>query len=134
MSLHIVKFFKPQLVLASAALLLHMGAATAADYRNDTQAQVKGWLTGNTASRFAPQSGQLEGNVTSRPADSQEFIRQILLGRAGSQVGGAATIKVAERAGSSSETAPQPHAIAHGDTQAAVRQVLLGQQLASNRS
>ena len=41
MSLHIAKLFKNPLALAGAALVIHIGAATAADSTGDTQQQMR---------------------------------------------------------------------------------------------
>ena len=48
MSLHIAKLFKSPLALAGAALVIHIGAATAADSTGDTQQQMRELLTGTT--------------------------------------------------------------------------------------
>src|SRR5437868_1254368 len=109
MSLHIAKFFKNPLALAGAALVIHIGAGTAAGSPGD-------------------------GKVTSRTADAQESARQLLLGTTGSRVGGAEAIKQSQVAGASGETARQARPVAHGDAQAAARQLLLGQPVASDAS
>ena len=41
MSLHIAKLFKSPLALAAAALVIHIGAATAADSTGDIQQQTR---------------------------------------------------------------------------------------------
>jgi hypothetical protein len=85
-------------------------------------------LTGTTPTHFVPQSGARDGNVTTRTVDSQEFVKQLLLGTASSRVGGAeTTIKHSEVAGASGKTEPQKRPVAYGDMQASVRQALLGQ-------
>ena len=132
MSLHIAKLFSRPLALASAALVIHIGAATAADSRGDIQQQMRELLTGTTTAHSASQSGLRDGKTTSPIIDSQEFVKQLLLGTTGSRVGGAETIKHSEVAGASGETAPQKRPVAHGDMQAAVRQDLLGQHHASD--
>src|SRR2546430_9935540 len=50
MSLHIAKFFKNPLALAGAALVIHIGAATAADSTGDVQQQARELLTGDRKS------------------------------------------------------------------------------------
>src|SRR5437762_4893231 len=80
MSLHIAKFFKNPLALAGAALVIHIGAATAADSTGDVQQQARELLTGITTAHSAPQSPPRDGKVTSRTADAQESARQLLLG------------------------------------------------------
>jgi len=132
MSPHIAKLFSRSLVLASATLVIHVGAATAADSTGDIQQQMKALLTGTPTAQPAPQSGPREGKVTSPTADAQEFVKQLLLGTAGSRPGGAETIKHSEVAVASGKTASQQRPVAYGDMQAAVRQVLLGQPHASD--
>jgi len=135
MSLHIAKLFSRPLALASAALVLHIGAATAADSTGDIQQQMRELLAGTTRAHSASQSGLRDGKATSPTVDSQEFVRQLLLGTTGSRVGGAETIKHSEVAGVSGETEPQERPVAYvGMQAAAVRQVLLGQHHASDAS
>jgi len=121
MSLHVAKFVIRPLALASAALVVHIGAATAADAKG-VQQQMREVLTGTTTAHFAPQSEPRDGKVAPRAVDSQEFVRQILLGSTASRVGNAEKI----------ETQKRP--VAYGDVQVAVRQVLLGQQHARDAS
>jgi hypothetical protein len=135
MSLHIAKLFKSPLALASAALVIHISAATAADSTGDIQQQVRDLLTGTTTAHSAQQSGPREGNSTSPTADSQEFVKRLLLGTTtGSRVGGYEAIKHSEVAGTSGETNPKQRPVPHSDIQAAVRQVLLGTRHASDAS
>lgn len=134
MSLHIAKLFSRPLALALAALVIHVGAATAADSTGDIQQQIKEWLTGATTAHSAPQSGLRDGQVMSPTADAQERAKQLLLGTTGSRVGGAETIRRSEVAGASGETEPQQRPLAYGDAQAAARQLLLGQRHASDVS
>jgi hypothetical protein len=135
MSLHITKLFKNPLALAGAALVMHIGAATAADSTGDAQQQARELLTGTTTAHSAPQSSPpRDGKVTSRTADAQESARQLLLGTTGSRVGGAEAIKHSEVAGASGEAARPARPVAHGDAQAAARQLLLGQTVASDAS
>lgn len=121
MSLHIAKLIKSQLALASAALVIHISAATAADSTGDIQQQVRDLLTGTTTAHFAPQPGPREGNSPSPTADSQEFVKQLLLGTTASRV-------------ASRQTNPKQPPVPHSDIQAAVRQVLLGTQHANDAS
>jgi len=134
MSLHIAKLFSRPLALASAALVIHIGAATAADSTGDIQQQMRELLAGTTRAHSASQSELRDGKATSPTVDSQEFVRQLLLGTTGSRVGGAETIKHSAVAGASGQTAPQKRPVAHGDIQAAVRQDLLGQHHARDAS
>jgi len=134
MSLHIAKLFKSPLALASAALVFHISAATAADSTGDIQQQMKELLTGTTTAHSAPQSGPREGNSTSPTTDTQEYVKQLLLGTAASRVGGYEAIKHSQVAGTSGETNPKQRPVPHSDIQAAVRQDLLGQHHASDAS
>src|SRR5207302_11430721 len=92
MSLHMAKFFKNPVALAGAALVIHIGAATAADSMGDVQQQARELLTGTTTAHSARQSPPRDGKVTSRTADAQESARQLLLGTTGARVGGAQAI------------------------------------------
>jgi hypothetical protein len=83
---------------------IHIGAATAADFRGDAQQQAR------------------------------ELARQLLLGTTGSRVGGAEAINHSEVAGASGEAAQQARPVAHGDAQAAARELLLGRTVASDAS
>ena len=121
MSLHIAKLFKNPLALAGAALVIHIGAATAADSTGDIQQQMRDLLTGTITAHSAPQSGAARSKVTRPTADAQDLARQLLLGTTGSGVGDAAAIKQSEVARTSGETARQARSVAHGDTQAAAR-------------
>ncbi|MDB6106447.1 MAG: hypothetical protein JWO52_6446 [Gammaproteobacteria bacterium] len=132
MSLHIAKLFKSPLALASAALVIHISAATAADSTGDIQQQMKELLTGTTTAHSAPQSGPREGNSTSPTVDAQEFVKQLLLGTTGSRLRSAETIKHSEAAVPSDKTDPKQRPVAYSDIQAAVRQDLLGQHHASD--
>jgi len=134
MSLHIAKLFKNPLALAGAALVMHIGAATAADSTGDAQQQARELLTGTTTAHSAPQSPPREGKVSRQTADAQESARALLLGTTGSRVGGAETIKQSEVAGASGESARKVRPVGHGDAQAAARQLLLGQPVASDAS
>ena len=130
MSLRINKLFKSPVALASAALVIHIGSAIAADTTGDTQQQVRNFLTGATTAHSALQSVSRDGAVTSRIVDQQEFVKQVLLGTAGSRVAGAQASNRTEIA--SIETKPQARPVAYSDTQEAMRQVLLGQHHASD--
>jgi len=134
MSQHIAKFFVRPLTLASAAIVIHIGAATAGDLKGDAQQRMKEVLTGTTTAHFAPQSEPLDAKVTTRSVDSQESVRQLLLGITASRARNTETIKHSEIAGASGRTEIRKRPVANGDTQAAVRQVLLGQHHARDAS
>jgi len=127
MSLHLAKLFSGPLALASAALALHIGAAAAADSTGDIQQQTRALLSGTTPTHFVAQSAPRDAKVTSPAADSQEFVKRLLLGRAAYRVEGAESIKHFEVAGATGKTQPQQRIVVHGDLQVAVRQDLLGQ-------
>ena len=129
MSLQTAKLFKNPLALAGAALVIHIGAATA----GDVQQQARDLLTGTIAAHSAPQSPPREGKVSRQTADAQESARALLLGTSGTRVG-AETIKQSEVAGASGESARKARPVGHGDAQAAARQLLLGQLVASDAS
>jgi hypothetical protein len=136
MSLHIAKLFKNPLALAGAVLVLHIGAATAADSTGDAQQHARELLTGtktaHSAPQSTPQSTPRDGKLRRPTPDAQELARQLLLGTTGSRVGGAEAIKQSQVARASAETARQVRPIAHGDAQAAARQLLLGQRVTSD--
>jgi hypothetical protein len=133
MSLHIAKLVRP-LALASAALVIHIGGATAADSKGDVQEQIREVLTGTPSAHFARPSEPRDSRVTTRTVDSQDFVRQILLGTVASRVTDAETIKHSEVSGVSGKTKTQQRPVAYGDVQVAVRQVLSGQHRARDAS
>jgi len=134
MSLHIAKLFKSPLALASAALVIHISAAAAADSTGDIQQQMKELLAGTITAHSAPQSAPREGKVTGPTADAQELARQVLLGTAGSRVGRHEATKHSEVAGASREIGQKQRPVAYSDITAAMRQLLLGQRVASDTS
>ena len=127
MSLHIAKLFTRPRALASAALIIHMGAAVAADSTGDIQRQLKEMLAGNPTAHSVPRSAPTAAMTASPGADAHESARQFqfLLGTA---------IKHAEVIGSSRKTKSQERKVAYGDAQAAAREVLVGPSHASNAS
>lgn len=134
MSLHIAKLFKSPLALASAALVIHISAATAADSTGDIQQLMKQVLTGTNIAHSAPHTGSTEGSSTSTTVDAQELVRQVLLGTIGSPTRSYEAIKHSEVVGAAGESDPKQRPVAYSDTQEAVRQVLLGQHHASDAS
>jgi len=125
MSLHTHKLFKSPLALAAGALFIHIGSAIAADATVDTQQQVRDFLSGANTAHSSAQSVLREGAMTSPTADAQELIRQVLLGTAGSRVTGSQVVDHAEIV--TTEAAQQARPVSYSDTQAAVRQFLIGQ-------
>jgi hypothetical protein len=132
MSLHTIKHFSRPMILAAAAVILHISTATAADSTADTQQQMGVLLAGSPGAHSASQSAPRD-NITS--ADAQELARQVLLGTTGSPVRATDTIETAAVALVSRKTEPQVPPVLYGDRQAStVRQVLLGQHPASDAS
>ena len=132
MSLHNVKLFIRPLALASAALFSYTSVASAAGSAGDTQQRMKELLTGTATAHYVPASAGQEGSqATGRTIDSQELVKQLLLGASGSS---AQTVKQSEVARASAETQPRERSVAYRDAQAVVRRVLLGQSHASDAS
>src|SRR5712675_767804 len=94
MSLHIVKFLGPPLALISAALLIHVGAAVAADSAGDAQELARRLLLGVTDSGVQgikpmtrPENAAAPGELTAQKSvlvhgDAQATARRLLLGQA----------------------------------------------------
>lgn len=80
MSVPIARLFSRSLVLILAAFVIHIGVATAADSPGDIQQQMKELLVGTITAHRAPRSGPRDRRVTTRTADTQEFVKQHLLG------------------------------------------------------
>jgi len=121
MSQHNAKLFSPSLILASAALLIHISVATAADSKGDIPQQAKESLAGTTKAHYALQ----DGKESSPTPDAQELARQLLLGSHPSR--GASTDPKPDAAGTAGETQTQKHPRAYGDAQGAAQELLLGQ-------
>jgi hypothetical protein len=135
MSQHIAKLVKNPLVLIAAALVIHIGAATAVDLAGDPQQQARELLTGTTGGHHAPRAAPRDRKQTGPTVDAQELARQLLLGTTGAR-GGATKNRQLEVARASGEASRQSRAAAHGgaahgDAQEAARQLLLGQPVAS---
>jgi hypothetical protein len=123
MSSQITKHFNRPLALASAAFLIHIGTATAADSTGNIQEQMTTLLTGTPPAHSTPQYGPRADTVATPTISAQESVRQVLLGTARF-----------ETARTSSDTKSRERLVAYGDRQAAVRQVLLGQRNARDAS
>ena len=134
MSLRIANLFKNPLALAGVTLVLHIGAASAADSTCDAQQQARELLTGSKTAHSAPQSAPRDGKLSPPIADAQELARQLLSGTTGSRVGGAEVSKLSHVARASAEIARQVRPVTHGDGQAAARRLLLGQRVTSDAS
>ena len=135
MSLHIAKHFSRPLALASAAFLIHIGAATAADSTGGLQEQMNALLAGATPAYSAPQSGPRDTSATTPTANAQELLSRVLLGTTGSRLGSTETTARSGIARVPNETESRERLVAYGNTQVAVvQQVLLGQHHASDAS
>jgi hypothetical protein len=121
MSMHIAKLFSRPLALASAALVIHIGAAAAADSTyGDAQAAARQVLLGPSRVEVAPRNSEPQEHLVAY-GDAQAAARQVLLGASHVEV-----------AGASRRAEPRP--VTYGDAQTAARQVLLGPSHASNAS
>lgn len=126
MSLHIVKSFSRALPLISAALLIHIGGAVAADAAGDVQQQMRELLAGKIASHSAqPSQGRQDRTVRPTP-DAQELARRLLLGVSDSRVQGTQAMTRPESAEGVSTL--QEDSLSHNDAQAMARRLLLGQR------
>ena len=134
MSLHNSRHFSRLLTLTSAAFLIHIGAATAADSTGNIQAQMITLLAGTAPAHVAPQSGPRNGTATTPTVNAQESVRQVLLGTTASGRGSTDLTARSALARTSSATKSRQRLAAYGDSQPAVRQVLLGQRNASDAS
>lgn len=127
MSLHSVKSFNRPLTLTSAALLIHIGGAVAADSAGDVQQQMRELLAGRIATRAAQLSEQRDDATVRPTADVQELARRLLSGVTDSRV--PAGTQAMTRP-DSAEGAPtlQKGLRAHDDAQAMAQRLLLGQR------
>jgi hypothetical protein len=89
-------------------------------------------LTGAATAHFVPQREPRESHATRPALDAQESARQLLLGATGSRATAAQTVKHGEIAGGSVKTDSRKRLVAHGDAQAAARELLLGEHRGSD--
>ena len=128
MSLHIVKSFSRPLALISAALLLHIGGAVAADPAGDVQQQMRELLAGRVVIQSAPPY-ELHADSAGRPtADAQERARRLLLGVTGVRIQGTRAMTQSEGVVAPGVFALRKGSRAHEDVQAQARRLLLGQR------
>jgi len=127
MSLHIVKFFSRPLSIISAALLIHVGGAVAADSAGDAQQQARELLAGRIATQSAPPSERRADRAVRPAGDAQEQARRLLLGVTDSGVQGTKPITRPDNAAAPVEFTVQKGVPVHGDAQAMARRLLLGQ-------
>src|SRR5579871_949378 len=93
MSPHNVRSFNHSLAIAAAAMLIHIGAADAADPAAHIQAQMTGSVTGTTKPLYGEHVGPSERKGVYRAPDAQELARRLLLGGNGYSTSHAPTIK-----------------------------------------
>lgn len=134
MSLHISRLFKATLAITAAALVIHVGTASAADFTADTQQQIKNLLTGTSTAHSALQFGPREGKVSIATVDAQESVKQLLLGTGVSGFRGAEAIEHSEVATASDVASPRQRKVTNTDMQATVQKILLGQHEGTNAS
>ncbi len=134
MSRYVAKLFKSPLVLASASLAIHVSAATAADGKGDIQQQMRDLLTGTPTTHFVPPSRPRDGKAVTPAGESQEFVKQLLLGTAAYRHGAAETSKRPDASGASGKSEAQRRSVVSVDMQASVRELLLGQPGAKDAS
>jgi len=103
MSQHNAKLFSPSLILASAALLIHISVATAADSKGDIPQEAKESRAGTTKAHCALQ----DGKESSPTPDAHELARQLLQGSHPSR--GASTDPKPNAAETAGETETQKH-------------------------
>lgn len=125
MSRNITNGFARSLSAASAALLIHVGAAAAAAPQSDFQRQVSAVLAGNIAGHapLRASSGR-DAHPTDSKVDTQRFAQQLLLGWSVSH-----PLRAGSATQSRSPIIPQDSP-AQGDIQAMVQHFLLGQTAA----
>jgi hypothetical protein len=128
MSLHIVKAFNRPLVLISAALLVHIGGAFAADSAGGAQQQMRELLGGRTATGAAQLSQQRDAGTVRPTADVQELARRLLSGVPDSRALGSPAMTQPERA--DGPLALQKGLRADYDAQAMAQRLLMGQRYA----
>lgn len=122
MSRNITNGFARSLTVASAALLIHVGAAAAAAPQSDFQRQVSAVLAGNIASHSPLRArSRRDADPSGSKVDTQQFAQQLLLGWSASHP---------VRAGSATQSRSpiiRQDAPAQGDIQGMVQHLLLGQ-------
>ena len=131
MSLHIAKSFRGPLSLISAALLIHIGGALAADSAGDVEQQMRELLAGKIATQSAPPSERRDDRGVKPTIDAQEFARRLLLGVTDSRVQGTEAVTRSVNAGSPGESTAKKRLLVRGDAQATAQRLLLGQRNAA---
>jgi hypothetical protein len=121
-SLNFVKGLRRPLMLASAALLFHTGAAWAADAEGDAQMQARELLGGKTPSRTVLSTARRDRAVTIPRVDAQEQARQMILGAHHFDKAHAA-VRIASTSGVTDEA----HRSAPNNAQQLAQRMILGQ-------
>lgn len=124
MSLRILRSFSHPLSLISAALLIHIGGAVAADSAGDVQQQMRQVLAGRIAIQSPPPSERRDDTAGRPSGDAQDLARRLLLGVTDSRVQRAEAIIRRENAAA-------PGLPVRGDAQATAQRVILGQRNAA---
>ena len=125
MSLHVAGSLRRSLSIVSAALLIHVGSAVAATPENGIQRQVMSFLTGNPAMHAIPRSERPRDEASRSSLDAQEFVQRLLRGWSIFSVEGSMSSQ--GRGGPAAWRDSRQGSAEHGDVQAMMRQVLLGQ-------
>jgi hypothetical protein len=120
-SLNFAKGLRRPLLLASAALLFHTGAAWAADAEVDAQTQARELLGGKTPSRAAVSTVRQNAPASLLTLDAQEQARQLILGSQHFD-----RTFPAIRFASTSGVADGDHRRAHNHAQELARTMILG--------
>ena len=131
MSLHIVKSFSRPLSIISAALLIHVGGAVAADSAGDAQQQARELLAGRIATLSAPPSERRADEAVRATGDAQELARRLLRGVPDARVRGTEAITRAAQAAARDDSALRERPAVRGDAQAIAQRLLLGQRNAT---
>jgi hypothetical protein len=110
--------------IAAAALVMQIGCAAAATPLSDFQSQVGAVLAGDIASHSPVRASSLRDEAAGSRLDSQQFVRQLLLG-------GSASVARRARSAARSASSATPGEIreespAHGEIQIEVQRLLLG--------
>ncbi|TLZ07629.1 MAG: hypothetical protein E6K31_15055 [Gammaproteobacteria bacterium] len=128
MSLHLVKSFSRPLSLISAALLLHIGGAVAADAAGDVQQHMREVLAGGAVIRSAPSSERRDDTAGRPTPDAQELAKRLLLGITDSRIQGTRAMTQPESVVKAGASSLRKGPLAHDDAQAMARRLLLGQR------
>lgn len=122
MSSPVLHTLKNSVAAASAALFIQIGSAAAATQARDFQQQVRKVLTGTLVSPPAARPDSRRPDPHDRNADTQAFVRGLLLG-----VSSSYRATTDERPRPKGALRVARSTTTDEDTQSAVRQVLLGQ-------